>query len=84
MCYLVLTGYKLEDKEKVIQFLKDEIEEFSKPKESLDNLKSDDTLIIKKLKQDIIDLEINNNELSQQITEFENKHKEINGKVINK
>jgi hypothetical protein len=62
--------------------LKDEIEEFSKPKESLDNLKTDNALILKKLKQDIIDLEINNNELRQQITEFENKHKDIQGKVI--
>ncbi|XP_025408109.1 uncharacterized protein PFB0145c-like isoform X2 [Sipha flava] len=75
---------KLEDKEKIIQFLKDEIEEFSKPKESLDNLKTDNALILKKLKQDIIDLEINNNELRQQITEFENKHKDIQGKLEKK
>lgn len=42
----------------------------------------DNALILKKLKQDIIDLEINNNELRQQITEFENRHKDIHGKVI--
>jgi len=74
---------KLENKDKIIQFLKDEIEEFSKSKEdSTDCFKVDDSsLLIKKLNQDVIDLDINNNELKNQIAELENKHKDLNGKV---
>lgn len=71
----------MEDKNKVIQCLKDEIEEFSRPKESPNCFKADDNLIIAKLNQDVLDLEFNNNELKLQITELENKHKDLNGKV---
>lgn len=62
--------------------MKEEIEEFSKPKESPENLKINNSLKIKKLNQDILDLEMNNCELKQQITEIENKHDDLNGKVI--
>jgi len=84
LCITFNLGNKLEDKDKIIQFLKDEIEEFSKPKEeSIDNLKIDNySLLIKKLNQDIIDLDINNKDLKNQIAELENKHKDLNGKVI--
>lgn len=73
-------GNKLEDKEKVIKCLKDEIEEFSMPKDK--DEKVDYVLKFKKLNQDILDLEINNTELKQQITELENNHKVLNDKVI--
>lgn len=75
-------GTKLEDKDKIIQFLKDELEEFSKSKESPDDFKENTALMIKKLKQNIFDLEINGNELKQQMVELENKHKDLNKKVI--
>lgn len=78
----IYLGTKLEDKDNIIQFLKDEIEEFSKSKESPDDFKEKTALIIKKLNQDIIDLEINGNELKQQMIELENKHKDLIRKVI--
>lgn len=61
--------------------MKDEIEEFSNPKESPKEFKVDNTLIITKLKQDILDLEMNNNELKLQVAELENKQKNLNEKV---
>lgn len=73
---------KLEDKDKIIKCLKDEIDELSKPKDCLEDVKMDSVLKIKKLNQDILDLEINNNELKQQITELENNYKVLNEKVI--
>lgn len=73
---------KVEDKDKIIQFLKDEIEEISKPKESSDVIKVDNTLMIKKLNQDILDLELSNSDLKHQLKELENKHKDLNTKVI--
>jgi len=79
--FLFLLGDKLEDKRKIIKFLKDEIEELSKPKEPSESVKIDNDLIIKKLNQDIIDLEINNKELKQQMAELENDHKDLNAKV---
>lgn len=72
----------MEDKDKVIKCLKEEIEEFSKPKKSPDNFKINNTLKIKKLNQDILDLEMNNCELKQQIAEIENKHENLNTKVL--
>lgn len=45
-------------------------------------MKIDDSLKLKKLNQDIFDLEMNNNELRQQLTDLENKNKDLNGKVI--
>lgn len=71
---------KLEDKDKILQLLKDEIKEYSKPNQSPEN-KIDNTLIIKKLNRDKLDLEMNCNELKQQITELDKKHTELNGKV---
>ncbi|VVC44049.1 Hypothetical protein CINCED_3A008045 [Cinara cedri] len=68
---------KLEDKEKIIQFLKDEIEELTISKETPDNFKENTALIIKKLKQDIFDLETNSNELKHQIKKLENEHKDL-------
>lgn len=73
---------KLEDKDKIIKCLKDEIDEISKPKDCLEDVKIDNGLKIKKLNQDILDLEINNNDLKQQITELENNYKVLNEKVI--
>lgn len=73
-------GNKLEDKDKILQLLKDEIKEYSKPNQSPQN-KIDNTLIIKKLNRDKLDLEMNCNELKQQITELDKKHTELNGKV---
>lgn len=73
---------KLEDKDKIIKCLKDEIDEISKPKDCLEDTKIDSVLKIKKLNQDILDFEINNNELKQQITELENKFKVLSEKVI--
>ncbi|XP_025202114.1 putative leucine-rich repeat-containing protein DDB_G0290503 isoform X2 [Melanaphis sacchari] len=70
---------KLEDKDKILQLLKDEIKEYSKPNQSPEN-KTDNTLIIKKLNRDKKDLEMNCNELKQQVTELDKKHKELNGK----
>lgn len=78
------SGNKLEDKEKIILFLKGEIKELSKPKEeeSIDSFKVDNySLLIKKLNQDVIDLDINNKELKNQIAELESKHKNLNEKV---
>lgn len=75
-------GNKLEDKDKIIQYLKDEIEEFLKPKESTHKSNVDNDLKIKKLTQDLLDLEISNHELKQQLKELENKHDDLNGKVI--
>ncbi|XP_060836163.1 paramyosin-like [Rhopalosiphum padi] len=72
-------GNKLEDKDKIIQLLKDEIKEYFKPNTSPENNKTDNTLIIKKLNRDKIDLEMNCNELKQQIIELDKKHKELNG-----
>lgn len=60
--------------------MKDEIKEYSKPNQSPEN-KIDNTLIIKKLNRDKLDLEMNCNELKQQITELDQKHTELNGKV---
>ncbi|XP_026816304.1 uncharacterized protein PFB0765w-like isoform X1 [Rhopalosiphum maidis] len=74
---------KLEDKDKILQLLKDEIKECTKPNQSPEN-KTDNTLIIKKLNRDKIDLEMNCNELKQQITELDKKHKELNGKFETK
>lgn len=73
---------KLEDKDKIIKCLKDEIDEISKPKDCLKDVKIDNVLKIKKMNQDILDLEINNNDLKQQITELENNYKILNEKVI--
>jgi len=73
-------GSKLEDKKKIITFLKDEIEELSKPKDFPD-IKVDSSLAIKKLNQDILYLEINNNELKQQLVELENQYKGLSAKV---
>jgi len=74
-------GNKLEDKDKILQILKDEIKEYSKPNQSPQCLKVDNDLTIKKLNRDKIDLEMNCNELKQQVTELEKKHKDLNGKV---
>ncbi|XP_027840643.2 putative leucine-rich repeat-containing protein DDB_G0290503 isoform X1 [Aphis gossypii] len=74
---------KLEDKDKILQLLKDEIKEYSKPNQSPEN-KIDNTLIIKKLNRDKLDLEMNCNELKQQITELDKKHTELNGKFEKK
>ncbi|KAF0772968.1 putative leucine-rich repeat-containing protein isoform X1 [Aphis craccivora] len=74
---------KLEDKDKILQLLKDEIKEYSKPNQSPEN-KIDNTLIIKKLNRDKLDLEMNCNELKQQITELDQKHTELNGKFEKK
>lgn len=71
---------KLEDKDKILQILKDEIKEYSKPNPSPECLRVDSDLIIKKLNRDKIDLEMNCNELKQQVTELEKKHKDLNGK----
>lgn len=60
--------------------MKDEIEELTKSKDTSD-IEVDNSLIIRKLNQDILDLEMNNNELKQQIIELENLHKDINTKV---
>lgn len=73
-------GNKLDDKDKILQLLKDEIKEYSKPNQSPEN-KIDNTLIIKKLNRDKLDLEMNCNELKQQITELDKKQTELNGKV---
>ncbi|KAL4131608.1 hypothetical protein QTP88_008900 [Uroleucon formosanum] len=75
---------KLEDKDKILQILKDEIKEYSKPNQSPECLKVDNDLIIKKLNRDKIDLEINCNELKQQVTELDKKHKDLNGKFEKK
>lgn len=75
-------GSKLEDKEKIIKFLKDEIEELSQPKSCSDFKMDDHSLTIKKLNQDILDLEFNNNELKQQLGELENQRKNLHDKVI--
>jgi len=75
-------GNKLEDKDKILQLLKDEIKEYSKSNQSPENkIDKDNTLIIKKLNRDKLDLEMNCNELKQQITELDKKHTELNGKV---
>lgn len=74
-------GNKLEDKDKILQILKDEIKEYSKPNQSPECLKVDSDLTIKKLNRDKIDLEMNCNELKQQVTELDKKHKDLNGKV---
>jgi len=74
-------GNKLEDKDKILQMLKDDIKEFSKPNQSPEFSKTDNDLIIKKLNRDKIDLEMNCNELKQQITELDKKHKDLNGRV---
>lgn len=75
-------GSKLEDKDKVIKCLKDEIEELLKPKKSPNKMKADDSLKMKKLNQDNFDLEMNINELRQQILDLENQSKDLKGKVI--
>ncbi|CAI6368867.1 unnamed protein product [Macrosiphum euphorbiae] len=75
---------KLEDKDKILQILKDEIKEYSKPNQSPECLKVDSDLIIKKLNRDKIDLEMNCNELKQQVTELDKKHKDLNGKFEKK
>lgn len=74
-------GNKLEDKDKILQMLKDDIKEFSKPNQSPECAKIDNDLTIKKLNRDKIDLEMNCNELKQQVTELESKHKDLNGRV---
>ncbi|KAL5245443.1 hypothetical protein ACI65C_012853 [Semiaphis heraclei] len=71
---------KLEDKDKILQMLKDDIKEFSKPNQSPECAKIDNDLTIKKLNRDKIDLEMNCNELKQQVTELESKHKDLNGR----
>lgn len=76
-------GNKLEDKDKILQLLKDEIKEYSKPNQSPEYLKVDNASTINKLNRDKIDLEMNCNELKQQIAELDKKHKELNGKVCN-
>ncbi|XP_016662205.1 interaptin isoform X2 [Acyrthosiphon pisum] len=75
---------KLEDKDKILQILKDEIKEYSKPNQSPECLKVDNDLTIKKLNRDKIDLEMNCNELKQQVTELDKKHKDLNGKFEKK
>jgi len=60
--------------------LKDEIEELSQPNDSSDN-KVDHSLVVKKLNQDILDLELNNSELKRQLVELENQHKNLGAKV---
>lgn len=60
--------------------MKDEIEELTKSKDT-SNIEVDNSLTIRKLNQDILDLEMNNNELKQQIIELENIHKDISTKV---
>ena len=72
---------KLEDKDKILQILKDEIKEYSQPNQSPEYLKVEKALIIKKLNRDKIDLEMNCNELKQEITELDKRQKELNGKV---
>lgn len=72
----------MEDKDKIIKCLKDEIEEFTKPKELSNGLEVKNALTIKKLNQDILDLEMNNKELKLQIAEVEIKHQDLNSKVI--
>lgn len=74
-------GNKLEDKDKILKVLKEEIEELLNPKQIPEYLKEDNDLIIKKLNRDKIDLEMNLNELKQQVVELEKKNKELNGKV---
>lgn len=80
--FMINLGNKLEDKNQIIKCLKDEIEELTKPKKQSPNWKAKNDITIKKLNQDILDLEMNNIELKQQISELENKHKDLNGKVI--
>lgn len=62
--------------------MKDEIEELSISKEPPDSFKENTALIIKKLNQDIFDLETNASELKQQIIKLENDYKDITKKVI--
>lgn len=52
----------------------------TKSKDTSD-IEVDNSLIIRKLNQDILDLEMNNNELKQQIIELENIHEDISTKV---
>lgn len=77
-CYL---GNKLDEKEKFIKLLKDEIKELLQP-EDFSCIKVDHSLAIIKLNQDILDLEINNNELKQQLDGLQNQYKDLSLKVI--
>lgn len=76
-----ILGAKLEDKDKVIKYLKDEIEELSKPKETSVDDHVFNNIQITKLQQDIVDLEKNVEELKLQISEMEinenNLHKQV-------
>ncbi|XP_050432035.1 putative leucine-rich repeat-containing protein DDB_G0290503 isoform X2 [Adelges cooleyi] len=75
---------KLEDKDKVIKFLKDEIEELSKPKEVPVHAEVNNEWLVKKLNQDVYDLEKNVVDLKQQIVDLENAHTDLNAKFQKK
>lgn len=61
--------------------MKDDIEELYKSKESSKYLKVDETLVIKKLNKENMNLEKNVNELNQKIIELEKKTKSFKQKL---